>query len=54
MRAAGDTEHLTLEHEMKLRSDSLGWVCGKIHCHLCSSADKPDGTEEEAANTFAA
>ena len=51
----GDTEHLTLEHETKFCSESLGWVGGKIHCHLCSSADKADGTrEEEATNTFAA
>ena len=48
-------EHLTLEHETKSCSESLGCMGGKIHCHLCSSADKADGTEEEeATRTFAA
>ena len=42
-------EHMTLEHETKLCSDSLGWVGGKIHCHLYSSTDKVDGMEEEEA-----
>ena len=51
----GDTEHSILELETVLCSDSLGWVGGKIHCHLYSSADKADGTEEEeATRTFAA
>ena len=50
-----DKEHLTLEHETKLCSESLGWVGGKIHCHLCSSTDKADiMEEEEETNTFAA
>ena len=30
-------------------SDSQGWVGGKIHGHLCSSAGKADETEEEEA-----
>ena len=51
----GDKEHLTLEHETKLCSDRLGWVGGKIHCHLYSSTGKADETEEEeATRTFAA
>ena len=54
MRVDDDKEHLTLELESETCSDSLGWVGGKIHCHLCSSADKADGTEEEEANTSAA
>ena len=55
LRADGDTEHLTLEHETTLCFDSLGWVVGKIHCQLYSSTDKADGTEEEeATSTFAA
>ena len=48
MRAAGDTEHLTLEHETKSCFESLGWVGVKIHCHLCSSAGRADETGEEA------
>ena len=55
MRAAGDKEHLTLEYETELCSGSMGWVDGKIHCHLCSSAGRADGTEEEeATRTFVA
>ena len=50
----GDTEHSILEVETKSCSKSQGWVGGKIHCHLCSSAKKADGTEEEEANTSAA
>ena len=42
-------EHLTLELENLTCSDSLGWVGGKIHCHLSSSANKADRTEEEEA-----
>ena len=49
MRADGDKEHLTLEYETELCSDSLGWVGGKIHCHLYSSANKADEMEEEEA-----
>ena len=47
-------EHSTLELETKPCSESQGWVGGKNHCHLCSSADTADGTEEEEANTSAA
>ena len=47
-------EHLILELETKSCSESQGWVGGKIHCHLCSSIDKADGTEEEEATTSAA
>ena len=50
----GDKEHLTLEHETELCSDSLGWVGWKIHCHIYSSADKADGTEEEEATRTSA
>ena len=50
----GDKEHLTLEYETELCSDSLGWVGGKIHCHLYSSAGKADGTEEEEATRTSA
>ena len=53
-RADGDTEHSILELEMKTCSESLGWVGGRNHCHLCSSADTADGTEEEEAKTSAA
>ena len=45
----GDKEHLTLELETELCSDSLGWVGGKIHFHLYSSPGKADGMEEEEA-----
>ena len=56
MKADGDTERSILElDKTKSCSESQGLVGGKIHCHLCSSADKADGTEEEVAtNTFAA
>ena len=47
-------ENSILELEMKSCSENKGWVGGKIHCHLCSSTDKADGTEEEEANTSAA
>ena len=53
-KADDDTEHLTLEHETELCSDSLGWVGGTIHCHLYSSADKADETEEEEATRTSA
>ena len=53
LKADGDTEHSILEVERKSCSKSLAWVGGKIHCHLCSSADKADGTEEGEANTSA-
>ena len=42
-------KHLALEHETKLCSDSLGWVGGKIHCHLCSFAGKAHEMDEEEA-----
>ena len=33
----------------------VGWVGGKIHCHLYSFAGMADGTEEEeATKTFVA
>ena len=47
-------EHSILELEMKSYSESQGWVGVKNHCHLCSSADTADRTEEEEANTSAA
>ena len=49
-----DKEHLTSELETETCSNSLGWVGGKIHCHLCSSAGRADETEEEEANTSVA
>ena len=54
MRAVGDKEHLTLEHETALCSDSLGWVGGKIHDHLSSSPGRTDEIEEEEGRTSAA
>ena len=53
MKADGDMEHSILELETKSCSESQGWVGGKNHCHLCSSADTADGTEEEEAKTCA-
>ena len=44
-----DKEHSTLELDSETCSDSQGWVSGKIHGHLCSSAGKADETEEEEA-----
>ena len=49
-----DKEHLTLELENETCYDSLGWVGGKIHDHLSSSAGKADETEEEEGRTSAA
>ena len=49
-----DKEHSTLELDSETCSDSQSWMSGKIHGHLCSSADTADGTEEEEANTSAA
>ena len=54
LRADDDKEHLTLEHETAVCSDSLGWVGGKIHDHLSSSAGKADEMEEEEGRTSAA
>ena len=54
MRVDDDKEHLLLELETKSCSESQGWVGGKIHCHLCSSADKANGMEEEEAHTSVA
>ena len=48
-----DKEHLALKLETETCSDSLGWVGGKIHDHLSSSADKADKTEEEEGRTSA-
>ena len=50
----GDKERLTLELETETCSDSLGWVGGKIHDRLGSSASKADETEEEEGRTSAA
>ena len=50
----GDTKHSILELETKSCFESQGWVGEKIHCHLCSSANTADGTEEEEAKTSAA
>ena len=47
-------EHLTLEIETELCSDRLGWVGGKIHCYLCSSAGRAGEMEEEATRTSVA
>ena len=46
-------EHSILELEMKSCFESQGWVGGKNHCHLYSSADTADKTEEEEAKTSA-
>ena len=48
-------EHLTLEFETELCSDSLGWMGGKIHGHLSSSAGRADETKGagEARNSVA-
>ena len=54
LRADDDKEHLTLELESETCSDSLGWVGGKIHSHLCSSAGRADEMEEEEARTSVA
>ena len=53
MRADGDKEHSTLKLEAETCSDSLGWVGGKIHDHLSSSAGKADETEEEGRTSSA-
>ena len=47
----GDKEHWTWELDSETCSDSQGWLGGKIHGHLCSSAGKADETEEEATRT---
>ena len=44
-----DKEHSTLELDSETCSDSQGWMSGKIHGHLCSSAGKANETEEEEA-----
>ena len=49
-----DKEHSTLELDCETCSDSQGWVGGKIHDHLSSSAGKADETEEEEVRTSAA
>ena len=54
LRVDDDKENFTLELESETCSDSLGWVGGKIHGHLCSSASNADETEEEAGRTSAA
>ena len=46
-----DKEHSTLELDSETCFDSQGWVGGKIHGHLCSSAGKADETEEEEEAT---
>ena len=53
LKADGDTEHLILDLETKFCSESQGWVGGKNHCHLCSSADTADEMEEEANTSTA-
>ena len=54
LRADDDKEHSTLKLEIETCSDSLGWVGGKIHDHLSSSAGKADETEEEEDRTSTA
>ena len=51
LRADDDKEHSTLELEAVTCSDSLGWVGGKIHDHLSSSARKAEETEEGEGRT---
>ena len=43
-----------MELEAETCSDSLGWVGGMIHGHLCSSAGRDDETEEEEVRTSVA
>ena len=54
LRVDDDKEKFTLEVESETCSDSLGWVGGKIHGHLCSSAGRDDEMEEEEARTYVA